>query len=452
MMGRNSLLIGLAVTLLLVPAMTAFAEVPRLIDEIRWSGIHEQAALEADLSQRRTLVIPALPSAPALDGSLDDEAWSHAALADAWMVNTGEGPAPVQTAAWLGIHRDHLYVGVRAEEPNVEGIVARVTEDGGPVWNDDCIEMFIDGNLDLRSARQFVINSIGTVATLSRGEDWRPEVARAAVVGEDAWSVEFALPISSLGLTGSEFGLNLCRERRAGGDLHLSAWSPTGGGFLEPARFGLASLPGGYLRGFVAGSAMLGHNELALTVANPDDRERRLSAELTWWQGDGIALQRRLGPLTLAPGATREVTFGYDIQSIADPVELEVAVLDESGRALARRQATQQVAGVLEMELSSRVLRGGERRIALRGVISLQARMLERTTLVLALFDQRMRLLAREERAPMDRIMRATVELPELAPGSYSLHLVLKHGSGASERRIAEEKAELVVLPPAGGR
>lgn len=447
MMTRYSLLIGLAVTVLLAATMTARADFPGLIDEISWEGIQEESPPEFDLSQRRTLIIPALPSAPKLDGSLDDEAWECAARADAWMENTGEALAPVQTTARLGIHEDRLYVGVRAEEPNVEGIVANVTEDGGEVWRDDCIEIFIDGNLDLQTARQLVINSVGSVTTISRGEDWSPQVDRAARVADDAWYVEFALPVADLGLTGNEFGLNLCRERRVEGDLQLSAWSPTGGAFLEPGRFGLALLPGNYLGDSALGEAMLGQNELTVTLANPDDRERRLRAELTWWQGDGIALQRSLGPFTLAPGATREVTFGYDIASSPDPVELEIAVLDEDGRALVRRQTTQQVAEVLALEVARRVLSDGERRLALRAAIRLQPRMLERTTLVLALFDEEMRLLGREERAPMGRVMQATIELPDLAPGRYTLHLVLKPGTGTGERRIAEDKVELVVRP-----
>ncbi len=446
-MARNALLIGLAGALLMA-AVPAGAQVATLTEEVRWGSIHDQPAPEVDLSQRKTMIVPTLPSAPNIDAQLDDDAWQAAAKTDTWMVNTGEMPAPVQTTAWVGLHGDRFYVGVRAEEPNVEGIVAGVTEDGGPAWNDDCIEMFIDGNLDLQTARQFVINSLGTVTTLSKGEDWNPKVTRAARVGDDAWFAEFALPIASLGLTGSDFGLNICRERRVTGDLELSCWSPTGGGFHQPGKFSLASLPGGYLKAFGVGKGMLGQNEITVTIANPDERERRLSAELTWWQGEGIALERTLGPFTIPAGEMREVTFGYDIQSTAAPVQLEIAVLDEDGKTLAQRETTQQVVDVLDMAVSRRLLVEGDRRMMVRGVMHLKPDMLDRTTVVLALFDSEMLLEAREELSPLDRVMRAGITLPPIGPGNHTLHLVLKHGHGDDARRVAEEKMQLVVLSP----
>lgn len=432
------------------------AQVPTLTTDVRWTATPEPEQTPVDLSQRRSIAIPQLTTAPEIDARLDDAAWQEAASADEWMVNTGERPAPVQTTAWLGTHQGILYVGIRAQEPNVEGIVASVEEDGGPTWNDDCVELFVDANLDLESARQLIINALGTVTTAMapRGE-WEAKVTRAARVGDDAWFAELAMPMSDVGLTGTNFGLNICRERRAGGgdDVELSCWSPTGGGFHQPDRFGLASLPGGYLQAFCAGRGLLGHNELTVTLKNPDDEARNVRARLTWWQGEGMALERTLGPFALEPGATREVTFDYDIATADEPVQMEVAVLDADGDVLAARRLTQKVQDVLDMQASRCVLRPGEREMIIRGALHVQRDLLERSQVVLAVFARpEMGLVAREELLPQARAMRADIRLPELSPGTYSVHLVLKRTDRDEPRRVAEEKVLLHLLEPVAAR
>lgn len=446
-------------TLTLVAFVTALTGVVAqtdtpLVTSVRWSDIPTEATVSIDLSGRKRITIPELPVAPQLDGDLSDEAWQHAAQTDPWMVNTGAARAIVQTTAWLGVYGGRLFVGVRAEEPNVPGIVADVTEDGGPVWNDDCIELFVDGDLDLQTARQLVINSVGTVTLIDHaGGDWNTDVARAARVGEDAWFVELSIPLSALGLTGAEFGLNICRERRAGGGTELSCWAPTGGSFHQPGKFGLASLPVGYLRRITVDTAQLGDNRLTVALQNPDDRRRDLRVRLTWWQGDGIGLERTVGPFALAPEEIREVSIDYVIERADVPVEMEVVVLDEQGHELARREISQAVRDVLAMTASRFVMAAGEKRMFVRARLTLNEDALERSRLVVALFRQPdLALVGRSEFAPPGgRVMWAELRLPPLAPGTYSLHVVLKRNEGTDARRIAEEKTILHVLEPVSG-
>lgn len=422
---------------------------PSLVAEVRWSEPAPIVAPVAALAERPRVAIPELPSAPEIDGDLGDEAWQAALQTEPWMTNTGEAPAPVQTTAWLGVHGGWLYIGVRADEPNVSGIVTRITADGGETWSDDCIELFLDSDLSGQNTRQLVVNSLGAVTTLRHGGgDWRPQVARATRVGEDAWFVELALPIAELGLTGGEFGINLCRERRAGGGTELSCWSPTGGAFNEPSRFVVAGLPGSWLRGLVVGTGTLGHNRLSVVLTNPEDTARRLSVRLTWWQGEGLALERTVGPLAVAPGEEREVSVGYQIDTAGLPVHLEVAVLDEAGRALTARELQQEVRSALEMTASRSVLLAGERTLYVRTRLHVGPELLEQSRLVVALFRlPETRLVARSELTPpRSPVLRARLALPPPAPGEYSLQVILKDARG--ERRIAEEKATVHVLAP----
>lgn len=442
--------LGMTLGLTALLAASAWAQgEPPLVAEARWGELPTVAAPVVDLSARPQVSIPELPSAPALDGDLGDEAWRSALATGPWRTNTGEAPAPVPTSAWLGVHGGRLYVGVRADEPNVAGIVAQVAADGGPTWNDDCIELFLDSELALRNTRQLVINSRGAVTTLRHGGgDWRPTVARAARVGDDAWFVEMALPLAELGLTGADFGINLCRERRAGGGLELSCWSPTGGAFNEPSRFVVASVPGSWLRGFAVGAGTLGRNTVTATVANPEDAPRRVSVRLTWWQGEGLALERSVGPFALEPGEERAVSVGYEIGATGTPVQLELTVLDDAGRPLTSRETTQEVASVLAMEAGRSVLLAGERTMFAGARLTAGPELLAQSRLVVALFrEPGTTLMARTELTPPRApVLRARLALPPLAPGRYSLQIILKDARG--ERRIAEEKAAIHVLAP----
>jgi len=438
---------ALIAALLMATAIAATAQVPQLVEDVRWGAMSVEEVPQADLSQRKPLAIPELPAAPTIDAQLDDAAWEAAAKTDTWMVNTGEVPAPVQTMVSVGTHDGIFYVGFRAEEPNTAGIVATVTEAGGPAWNDDCFEMFVDGNLDLETARQLIINPLGTVTALERLGDWNPNVTAAARIGDGAWLAEFAMPLASLGVTGTDFGLNFCRERKATGGNELSCWSPTGGGFHQPDRFGLASLPGGWLNAFGVGKGVLGQNELSATIANPTEDEQSLRVRLTWWQGDGYALERVRGPFTLPAGDSREVTIGYDVQQTGAPVQLELAVLNEAGEIVAERQVDQEIVDVLAMDTSRRLLPRGQRELTIRAAMQLSESYLQRSSMILAVFDEEMILEAREVIAPLDRVMRGELRLPPLEAGQHSLHIVLKSGADDDARRVAEEKIVLEVLP-----
>jgi len=439
---------ALTTAILATAALAALCRAePPFVADVRWSALPEKAGPEVDLSVRKAIALPRLPSAPNLDGKLDDQAWRKAAETDAWMINTGQGRAPVQSKAWFGVFDGRLFVGVKADEPNMAGVAASVTKDGGPVWNDDCIELFVDNNLDLTTARQLVINSKGVVTGLLRGTDWRPTVERAAGTAPNAWILEFALPLTDLDLTGTEFGLNICRERRAGGGNQLSCWAPTGGGFLQPGKYALATLQGGCLRAFRVGTGMLGRNELHVTIGNPDGQPRTMTATLTWQQGEAPPVVRKAGPHKLQPGQSRDITFSYDIHKAALPARVELAVVDEKGNALARQQTTQGVVDVLDAAVSRRVLSPRDRNMAVRALVRVSDDVLRRSLITIALLDANGALKARQELRPEDKAMRAELTVPELPPGHYTIRLALNSTHTTPPQRVAEETAPLRILP-----
>lgn len=423
-----------------------------LLGDLRWQAavIAPRTGASAGAPTRQ-IGLPRITTAPVIDGRLDDGVWSEAARTDAWMDLSGDATAAVQTQAWVARGAERLFFAFRCEEPDLPGLVAQVTEDGGPVWNDDCIELFFDGNLDRETYRQIAINSLGKVTALDRGNrEWSPRIERAAQVGRDEWTVELVVYISDLGILGSEFGLNLCRERRAGGRTELSAWSPTGRSFGIPASFGLAKLGASYLKSFDPGAAAVGLNQVRVVMLNDSDEPRRLRARLEYWQDDEIAREAYSFYHELEPGAEREVSMPYAISNADEPVKLELTVLDQRGATLAQRSVTRNIRPPLSSRLGQSIFFRNEAVAGLGVRLDVGPDLLrERGRLVVALFRRPgMQLIAREEVAPLQApVLTARLLLPELEPGAYSLHVVLKQPGLDGMARVAETRHELRVLP-----
>ena len=62
--------------------------------------------------------VPRTDHAPRIDGTLDDEAWSHAAVLDHWVqTKPGDNTAPHgPTVAYLTYDRTALYIAIRAKD------------------------------------------------------------------------------------------------------------------------------------------------------------------------------------------------------------------------------------------------------------------------------------------------------------------------------------------------
>lgn len=420
-----------------------------LLSGVRWQDL-DGVAEGPSLGGRVQVSIPRLPAAPKLDGHLGDPAWRGAATTAPWMRSTGDGEAPVQTRALLGIFEERLYLGFECQEPTTEGVVARVTEDGGSVWTDDCVEMFFDGNLDQATFRQVVINSLGTVGTVSHGVgDWAPVVQRAARVGEGAWYAELSVPVAELGLTGTTFGLNLCRERRASGGLELSCWSPTGGGFSQPERFGLATMSTLYIASFKLGEGLLGRNELTVELVNEEAAARSIKLRLCWWQGEGVRLERESRVFALEPGQRLKARLPYDITRYDVPVELRLAVLDGAGQVLAEHEFAQRVPPPMVTRVRPRLFFLEEDCAGLQARFRLSEELQRRGQLVVAIFTEpEMMLVARQEIEPIEAtLVSARLNIGGLPEGRYSVHIVLKKREGETLVRVAEAREMIRKIP-----
>ena len=184
------------------------------------------------------LPCPRLPTPPAIDGKLDDDAWEHAATTTPFrLVRDGAEPKE-PTVALVGYDATRLYAAFRCSESQMKGLVARTPPEPGvsnrAVHADDSVEVFLSPGRDGKYV-QLAANSRGA-QRMSKPIPWQV----AAAKGKDAWTVEVAIELSSLGgapKPGTMWAVNFCRMQQR--LKQASAWSPTGRGFHRPDRFGL---------------------------------------------------------------------------------------------------------------------------------------------------------------------------------------------------------------------
>lgn len=123
-----ALLVGLA-TLVLVP-LQAWAQ--------------GDAGANAVLGRPRQIRAPQIESEPVIDGRLDEQAWSRAERTGPFLVPGKRMLAGQQTEARFCRGGGALFIGVRCFDSDTLNLRAEcATRDGGGIFNDDCVEIFL---------------------------------------------------------------------------------------------------------------------------------------------------------------------------------------------------------------------------------------------------------------------------------------------------------------------
>jgi len=149
----------------------------------------------------------------------------------------------------------------------MDQLKAAVKERDGGVFADDCVEIFLDSANDEFNFLQLALSASGAqfdmrcagdnhagvnvfgvdydrkkVRDAAWNGDWTVKTSRHA----DRWEAEVRLPFKTVGRASDLWGMNFCRNRRAG-EAETSAWQAIGS-FHQPASFGKVLL-GGARRG-----------------------------------------------------------------------------------------------------------------------------------------------------------------------------------------------------------
>jgi hypothetical protein len=182
---------------------------------------------------------------PVIDGRLDDEVWSRAAVvSDLHQVNPIEYAEPSERTEVYLLYDDHaLYVGVRLYDSEPHRITANVLRQGGNVTGDDAFFVTLDPFNNRRGGYFFGVNPNGVrMEGLYRNvsefyRDWDAIYRAAAGRFDGGWTAEFEIPFKSISFDPNTdtWGLNFSRTiaRRNENIAWMSrnrSWDPSASG------------------------------------------------------------------------------------------------------------------------------------------------------------------------------------------------------------------------------
>jgi hypothetical protein len=177
---------------------------------------------------------------PKLTGRLDDPAWKKAEGTTRFLDMKNGDPADVATSIQCLLTPDHLVLGVRCSEPQMDKIKTNVTADGDAnTWNDDSVEIFVDAGASGVKYLQAMVSAAGfgySTWMPAGGKGPIPMIATSK--GADSWTMEVAIPLATFGNVPpkGEWGLHVCRNRKAVRATYFWAW--VGSSNHTPTKYG----------------------------------------------------------------------------------------------------------------------------------------------------------------------------------------------------------------------
>lgn len=170
---------------------------------------------------RKPVSIPKFSASPVIDGKLDDEIWTQAAVLKD-LIQTGPGDniaSSKPTEVYIGYDEKNFYIAFKCfdEKDKIRASVAQ--RDG--VFGEDNVRFWLDTYDDKRRAYVIGVNPLGIqqdgIYTEGQGADFNVDILfeSKGVIEEWGWSVEIKIPFKSLRYTagkGKFWGFNAARN------------------------------------------------------------------------------------------------------------------------------------------------------------------------------------------------------------------------------------------------
>ena len=203
-------------------------------------------------------------------------------------------PVQTQTQVQLSATDSALKIACDCSQPDMKNVQVVGDRHDSGLYAGECVEIFIAPERTAGPYYHFAVNPNGARAEeeqfdTSWDADWSATVHKRA----DGWTAEITIPWDQLPLgakAGATCGLNVCRHAKATMEEY-SEWSCTNGGFHNPARFGLVTLP----QSLIAQRAV----DVAWTGTWADGNAWGLTLTLT--PGQGNAGPRQISAAVSAP-------------------------------------------------------------------------------------------------------------------------------------------------------
>ena len=161
---------------------------------------------EATTKSKRTYAVHAVDSEIRIDGELNEAVWKKSPTFTLdYETRPGDNtPAAVKTEMWVTYNHSHVYVGVRAHDPDPSKIRARLT-DRDNAFQDDFVGVVLDTFNDERRAFEFFVNPLGVQMDLfqsdvtgTEDQSWDAIWDSAGRLTSTGYEVEMAIPFTSL--------------------------------------------------------------------------------------------------------------------------------------------------------------------------------------------------------------------------------------------------------------
>lgn len=214
---------------------------------------------EVDIFANAILSVPKATQPPIIDGNLSEIVWQTAQALAPFQNSEGTEEAVDSTEAFLLWDSENFYIGVKAHISGSQFPHLSQTQNDSPIWEDECIEILVDPDLETDTYYHLVINPIGAVfdqqvnvpgepsfrlaphdvqLTLDRktlqtsfdaDRTWNSEAKVAAQVNTTFWSIEVALPRKMLEKSAkSDAQPEPASENRWLFNIHRKAYSSIG--------------------------------------------------------------------------------------------------------------------------------------------------------------------------------------------------------------------------------
>ncbi len=321
------------------------------------------------------LIAPMVYEAPVIDGLIIEAAWTRPDETARFVLPTGK-PARNTTTARILRSADTLYIACRCELAEGQQPRTEYLRRDSDVYMDECIELFIDPNITLRTYYHFVVSAANvqrdekgdTLGSPSYNVHWDAEWKSATAVADGVWSVEMAIPLAALGLEAEQpalVGLNICRNDTTAPEG--TCWAPTFGGYHSPDRFGVVSLPvtiGRQRIGMALGpfaEFSPGDNEQTIAVTNMSRKEQPLTGRAIVTAARGRA-EHPFAIGALAPGARVTPTIDVPIEHYGVGAVV-LATADGAGNVWAARKLRTSLSELMYREYGYQL--GGDDRLGL---------------------------------------------------------------------------------------
>ncbi len=196
------------------------------------AGATSQSFAQFDGWEAKSFQIVRTDTPPVIDGQLDDDVWSTAAVVrDLHQMDPIEyNIATQETEIFVLYDQDALYVGARMWDTEPDRITANVLRQGASIGNDDQLILIIDPYNNGRDGYQFLVNPNGVrsegiyVGSTQLQQNWEGIWRASATRDDQGWIAEVEIPFKTLSFDPATDSWGINFGRRAQSRNERMAW------------------------------------------------------------------------------------------------------------------------------------------------------------------------------------------------------------------------------------